>query len=84
MAACAAPELFVKYKMLSPTTKITCYPTSVNEEIKKYYVKKDVVISGNFITTSGPATVAKFALEVVNKYVSHSKAQEVAKAMLYH
>jgi putative intracellular protease/amidase len=83
MAACAAPEFFVKYDMLSPNAKITCYPSQVDEKIKQHYVKKNVVISDNFITTAGPGTVAEFAIEVVKKFISPSKASEINKAMLY-
>jgi 4-methyl-5(b-hydroxyethyl)-thiazole monophosphate biosynthesis len=63
-AICAAPYALHEAKVLNNT--YTCYP-SFEEKIDSatYSGENDVVIDGKVITSKGPATAMKFALELV-------------------
>lgn len=63
-AICAAPYALHKADVLSQN--YTCYP-SFEQKIRDsgYQNDKDVVSENNIITSKGPATATKFALEIV-------------------
>ena len=80
MANCAAPTILNKLGLID-NIKVTCYPGY--ELGLPHYDNKDVVICKNFITSKATGTTIDFALAVVKKLLSPSKAKEVAKQICY-
>ena len=82
LAACAAPAVIAKMKGIIDKTKATCYPGY--EKALNCYVNKDVVCDKNFISTRACGTIFDFALTVIAKFISPSKAKLIAKEICYH
>lgn len=81
-AICAAPLALDRAGVLKE--KYTCYP-SVENEIKSEGYQGDasmVVEDANTITSRGPATAMRFALEIVKKLQGEEAYREVESALL--
>ncbi|MGP1450341.1 MAG: DJ-1 family glyoxalase III [Wolinella sp.] len=79
-AICAAPLALSKAGILE--CKYTCYP-SIEEQIHSgVYTKESVVVSGNIITSRGPATALLFSFAIVEWLFGKEKRDEIARAML--
>lgn len=79
-ACCAAPTVLNQLGLIDKV-KVTCYPGY--EPGLKHFVKQDVVIDKNFITSKASGTTIDFALTVVKKLVSLPKAKAVAQEICY-
>lgn len=80
MANCAAPTVLNQLGIID-NVKVTCYPGY--ESGLKHHVKDDVVIDKNFITSKAAGTTIDFALTVIKKLISPTKAKDVAKQICY-
>eukprot|EP00002_Diphylleia_rotans_P032519 TRINITY_DN683_c0_g1_i2.p1 TRINITY_DN683_c0_g1~~TRINITY_DN683_c0_g1_i2.p1 ORF type:complete len:193 (+),score=50.16 TRINITY_DN683_c0_g1_i2:69-647(+) len=80
-AICASPALVLQHHGLIDGMEATCYP-AFQEKIPAYR-QDNVVISGNCITSRGPATAISFSLAIVQALVGREKADAVAKGMLW-
>jgi len=79
-AICAAPYALHKADVLNKN--FTCYP-SFEEKIRlDGYSKEDVVVDENIITSRGPATAMKFALEIVKTLTSKETYENVKNGLL--
>ena len=79
-AICAAPYALHKADVLNKN--FTCYP-SFEEKIRlDGYSKEDVVVDENVITSRGPATAMKFALEIVKTLTSKETYEDVKNGLL--
>lgn len=94
-AICAAPavvlalssqESLLKQISASSVTTATCYPAPVFRtklaETGIVVADDDVVVSGNLITSQGPATALAFSLQLGEMLYGVEKRNEIAKAML--
>jgi len=82
-AICAAPTALANHRV-GLGKAVTSYPAqSFKEKLTEYkYIEEDVVVDGNIVTSRGPGTSFKFALEIVKILLSEEKMKEVAGAML--
>lgn len=75
-AICAAPYALHKAEVLEKN--YTCYPSFETKiRLDGYKNNEDIVIDGNIITSRGPASAMKFALEIVKIL----KGEEVYKSV---
>ncbi|OCL88474.1 Chaperone protein YajL [Aliarcobacter thereius] len=75
-AICTAPYALHKAEVLEKN--YTCYPSFETKiRLDGYKPNEDVVIDGNIITSRGPATATKFALELVKIL----KGEEIYKSV---
>lgn len=80
-AICAAPILLAADGLLDGK-RATSYPTFSNKLGDCFYDDLPTVIDGNIITSQGPGTAARFALEIVKMLVGELTAESIAKKML--
>ena len=78
-AICAGPLVLDKFGLFNKDTKYTCHPGVVKEIKKGIYIKEDVVIDGQFITSVCPGTADKFAFKIVEKLFDKEKVIEVQR-----
>ncbi len=80
-AICAAPFALSEAGVLKDF--YTCYP-SFEEHIacKGYVSDKDVVMDKNILTSKGPATALRFALEIVNVLCGEKTYEKLKKELL--
>ncbi|KAJ1462385.1 class I glutamine amidotransferase-like protein [Pelagophyceae sp. CCMP2097] len=81
-AVCAAPAVVLQYKGLLAGRKATCYPAPQFEGALDAVSPGDVVVDAHFVTSRGPGTSLKFAIQLVSELYGPEKAQEIAKQML--
>lgn len=81
-AICAAPFILGELGILIGR-RATCYPGFEARLKGAHFSGADVERDGNIITANGPASAAKFALEIISLLSSRDNAGEVAKGMLY-
>lgn len=79
-AICAAPAVVLAPQGLLDGRQATCFP-SMQEKLKQAR-KEPVVIDGNVITSQGPGTALRFALELVRQLFGPEKAKATAEPML--
>ncbi len=80
-AICAAPWALSEADVLK--TSYTCYPSFEKTVAKDGYdSSKDVVIDSNIMTSRGPVTAMKFALEIVKKICGEEKYLEIKAGLL--
>lgn len=80
-AICAAPWALSTAGVLKE--KYTCYPSfETNVQKNGYDPTSDVVIDQNIMTSRGPATAMKFALEIVKQICGIEKYQEIKDGLL--
>lgn len=82
-AICASPAYaFLESGILSGK-KATCYP---GDEVRfgrdTCYLKEDVVVDGNIITSAGPGTAFYFALAIIKKLLGEEAANKVKEKAL--
>ncbi len=83
-AICASPAYALLESGILSGKKATCYP---GDEVRfgedTRYLKEDVVIDGNIITSAGPGTAFYFALAIIEKLAGKESANSVkAKALV--
>lgn len=84
-AICAAPAVVLAPLGILAGHRATCYPgfePIVDTEAEM--TGRPVEISGNVVTSSGPANTFAFALAIVTQTTGAKKAGAVAQAMLLH
>eukprot|EP00978_Attheya_sp_CCMP212_P034761 scaffold147405_cov42-Attheya_sp.AAC.1 len=84
-AVCASPAVVLASKGLMGTNNpngATCYPAPAFRAMMNHPVNDDVVVQGNLVTSQGPGTSLKFALQLGEIMYGKKKADEIAKAML--
>ncbi len=80
-AICAAPWALSEAGVLKKA--YTCYPSFEKVVGKDGYIEdKDVVLDDNIMTSRGPATAMKFALEVIRYLVSDERYEEIKSELL--
>ncbi len=82
-AICASPAYsLVKFGLLTGR-KATCYPDFIGRFGNDVtYVKEDVVLDGNIITSAGVGTAFSFALTIVKELAGEKTANEVQNKAL--
>ena len=82
-AICASPAVVLGQLGLLEGHEATCYPGF--EQLLKgaKHIDEPVVVSGKFVTASGPALAMKWALRIVKEALGSSKSEEVANGLLY-
>ena len=83
-AICAAPTALASHQV-GLGKAVTSYPAPAFREKLSgtfQYREEDVVVDGNIVTSRGPGTTFKFALEIVKILLGEEKMKEVAAAML--
>ncbi|KMT13206.1 hypothetical protein BVRB_4g086100 [Beta vulgaris subsp. vulgaris] len=63
--------------------KATAFPAMCNKLSDPSEIENRVVVDGNLITSRGLGTSMEFALAIVEKFLGHQKAIELAKTMLF-
>ena len=81
-AICAAPIVLESAGVFTPETRFTCYPGIESECPTPRHADGDVVVDGNIITSRGPGTSARFALELVRHLAGDEVARQVAEGFL--
>ncbi|PAF51382.1 DJ-1 family protein [Helicobacter sp. 13S00401-1] len=79
-AVCASPLVLEEAKVLPDN--YTCYPGCEDPITHGQRQDKPVVVSGNVITSAGPATAILFGLEIVKHLVGGEKYMEVKEGLL--
>ncbi len=83
-AICAGPAVVLAPLGILKGKKATCYP-GLGEMIEAAggtYVKQEVVVDGNLITSEGPGTTLKFAKAIISASAGKQKADETLGSML--
>ena len=60
----------------------TCYPAPKFREVLPSVSEEDVVVSGNLVTSQGPGTALRFALQLGEELYGSEKRGKIAKEML--
>lgn len=82
-AVCASPAVVLQSKGLLPSDGgSTCYPAPVFRDTLKDASDDSVVVQGNLVTSQGPGTSLKFALQLGEELFGKEKAEQIAKEML--
>ncbi|XP_076942539.1 protein DJ-1 homolog B-like [Bidens hawaiensis] len=81
-AICASPALVLEPHGLLKGKKATAFPAMCEKLSDKSEIESRVVVDGKLITSRGPGTSLEFSLAIVDKFLGHDKALEIAKAML--
>lgn len=82
-AICAAPAVVLGQLGLLEGEKATCYPGFGNLLKGAEAVDAPVVVSGKFVTASGPAKAMAWVLEIIRVQCGLQKMEEVASGLLY-
>jgi putative intracellular protease/amidase len=70
--------------LIDPETPSTCYPAPKFREALPGETRDDpVVVSGNLVTSHGPATALQFALQLGQELYGVEKRDQIAKEMLF-
>lgn len=80
-AICASPALVLTKAGVIDNKKVTCYPGMEENFGNSIYVKENVVIDGNIITSRGPATALQFSYKLLK--VLGYNPQNIKDGMLY-
>jgi len=83
-AICASPAVVLEPAGILKGRKATCYPgmeKAFSSDVT--FLKDRVVVSGNVITSRGPATAFDFGLKLAEILAGAPKAGMVAEQMLY-
>ncbi len=82
-AICASPAYSLLKSGLLSGRRATCYPGDEKRFGKDItYVKQDVVIDGDIITSQGPGTALDFALSIIEKLSGPQEAKKVKEKAL--
>ncbi|KAI3702797.1 hypothetical protein L6452_28549 [Arctium lappa] len=81
-AICASPALVLEPHGLLKGKKATAFPAMCNKLSDPSEAENRVVVDGKLITSRGPGTSLEFSLAIVEKFLGHEKALELAKTML--
>lgn len=82
-AICASPAIVLGPTGILNGKKATCYPGMEKGFNKSTsFLKDDVVLDGNIITSRGPGTAISFLLAIVEKLSSRKAAGELRKKIL--
>ncbi|KAM0003168.1 putative protein/nucleic acid deglycase DJ-1, class I glutamine amidotransferase [Helianthus debilis subsp. tardiflorus] len=81
-AICASPALVLEPHGLLKGKKATAFPAMCEKLSDRSEAESRVVVDGKLITSRGPGTTFEFSLAIVEKFLGHEKALEIAKAML--
>jgi 4-methyl-5(b-hydroxyethyl)-thiazole monophosphate biosynthesis len=80
-AICAAPMALARHGVLKGK-KATIYDGMEDELKESEYIKEDVVVDGNIITSRGPGTAMAFALTLAGVLAGEDAAEKVRSDML--
>lgn len=82
-AICAAPALTLGERGLLNGRKATCFP-GMEEHLKgAQFIKEEVVVDGNIITSRGMGTAIALGLALVEKLEGKAKAEEIGNKIVY-
>lgn len=81
-AICAAPMVLGRAGLLQGR-QATVYPGMEKELDGAFYKDEQVVVSGNIITSKGPATAIPFALALIENLKGEAAAQRVKEDLLF-
>lgn len=81
-AICAAPALVLAPKGMLAELPATCYPSEEFTKSIPWHSHDSVVVSGNIVTSQGPATALAFSLKLVELLYGKKKSKKLAKEML--
>lgn len=82
-AICASPAYVLTRAGVLSGKKATCYPGDERRFAKDVkYVKEDVVVDGNVITSAGPGTAFYFALAIIQALAGIEAANKIKERAL--
>ncbi len=83
-AICASPAIVLAPAGVLEGKKATCYP-GLEEKFTAgvKYIKQNVVVDSNIITSQGPATAMPFALKITENLSGSDTAESLASALLF-
>ncbi len=82
-AICAAPAVVLAKSGILNDRQFTCYPGFEEKISAGQFSTRDVVVSGNVITSRGPGTAIPFAIEIINHLISPEAADQIGDQILY-
>ncbi|KAK9077478.1 hypothetical protein SSX86_005815 [Deinandra increscens subsp. villosa] len=82
-ATCDSPALVLQLLGLLKDKKATAFPEQCEKLLDRSAAKGRVVIDGKVITSRGFGTTLEFALGIVEKFLGHEKAMEIAKTIVF-
>jgi len=82
-AICAAPIILLIHKIINENTKITAHPSVRNMFDENQFIDEKVVVSENFITSSGAGTSFEFSLKIIELLQGKEIAERVANEIVF-
>lgn len=82
-AICAAPKLLKDNKLLSKNMVLTSHPSISNIFNEFEYLKDDVVIYDNYITSRGAGTSLDFAFAIVETLLNSEIVEKIKQDICY-
>ncbi|OQY37897.1 MAG: hypothetical protein B6229_07295 [Spirochaetaceae bacterium 4572_7] len=81
-AICAAPGVVLGHLNILDNREFTCYPSFETRVPNGIFLRDNVVVSDNIVTSRGPGTALEFSFKLVEILQSKSVADELKKRML--
>jgi len=81
-AICASPAVILQAHGIVGDRLATCYPAPAFKDSMANYSEENVVVSGNLITSKGPATALEFSLKLVEALFGQEKYEQIKGQML--
>jgi 4-methyl-5(b-hydroxyethyl)-thiazole monophosphate biosynthesis len=81
-AICASPAVVLGPLGLLAGRRFTCYPGMENKAGGGRWTGDPVAVDGNFITSRGAGTAARWAVEIIGRLLSPAEGEKVARSVL--
>jgi 4-methyl-5(b-hydroxyethyl)-thiazole monophosphate biosynthesis len=81
-AICASPAVVLGPLGLLAGRRFTCYPGMERAVSGGVWTEDPVAVDGNFITSRGAGTAARWAVEIIGRLLSPADGEKVARSVL--
>jgi 4-methyl-5(b-hydroxyethyl)-thiazole monophosphate biosynthesis len=81
-AICASPAVVLGPLGLLAGRCFTCYPGMESKAGGGRWTEDPVAVDGNFITSRGAGTAARWAVEIISRLLSPAEGEKVARSVL--